>query len=42
MKIMKIMKILIFEALEPDLKGISLGALRCRAMFKVTRRAFKL
>ena len=33
-KIMEIMKFSIFEALKPDLKRISLGALRCRAMFK--------
>ena len=39
MKIMKIMKIIIFE---PDLKLIPCGPLRSRAMYKVTRRAFKL
>ena len=42
MKIMKFMKFLIFDGLEPDLRRISRGALRCRAMFKVTRRAYKL
>ena len=36
MKIMKIMKIIIFE---PDLKLNPRGALRFRAMYKVTRRA---
>ena len=39
LKILKIMKFLIFEALEPDLKRIPLGALRCRAMFKPLRAA---
>ena len=34
MKIMKIMKFSILEALGPDLKRIPLGGLRCRAMFK--------
>ena len=34
MKIMKIMKFMLFEPLEPDF--------RSRAMFRVTRRAFKL
>ena len=42
MKIMKIMKISIFEVLQPDLRRISRQAPRCRAMLKVTRRAFKL
>ena len=42
LKIMKIMKNLIFGGLEPDLRRISCGELRCRAMFKIRlRRAVK-
>ena len=40
--IRKVMFFIIFEALRPDLRRISRAALRCRAMLKLTRRAFNL
>ena len=42
MKILKIMKILIFEAFQPDLKRISRGAVPLPRNVQVTRRAYKL
>ena len=39
---LKVKVFIIFEPLRPDFSQIPDGAPRCRAMFKVTRRAFKL